>query len=391
MIVSALKNFLGLGLLFLNIAVFAQSELMNIGVMEWYNIQRFSFQVEEGRYTVFADNNKITELSEGEFIYIIRSGNKIEVKSPTKGFGHFQKVYLIGKETDNSFRATPITPEKRERYYDDNLKVSIKPGGLRLVNNVDIENYVAGVVQAEVGPNPAPEFFKLQAILCRTYVLENLNKHEHDGFNLCDRVHCQAYYRNCTKKEIEEASNSTKGLVIVDSDINLITAAFYSNCGGETVNSEDVWQKSVYYLRSVKDPFCVNEPNASWSKKVSKSKWTSYLQAKGRNVKGAGPSAELEAFYQKNRKSVYDVGDLNIPLKTIRSDWKLKSTFFNAVPNGEYVYLTGRGFGHGTGLCQEGAMKMASSGHSYPEILHFYYKDVHLVDLSALEFFREGR
>ena len=391
MIVSTLKNILVLVVLLLSISGFAQSEFMNIGVMEWYNMQRFSFQVEEGHYAVFADNNKITELNEGEFLYIHRTGNKIEVKSATKRFGQFEKIYLIGKETNNSFRTTPITPEKKMRYYDDNLKVSIKSSGLRLVNNVNLENYVAGVVQAEVGPNPAPEFFKLQSILCRTYVLENLKKHEHEGFNLCDRVHCQAYYRNATKKEIENASKSTKGLVIVDSDINLITAAFYSNCGGQTVNSEDVWQKPVYYLRSVKDPHCVNEPNAKWSKKVSKSQWISYLEKKGRISSSAGPSADLQAFYQYQRKSNYDVGELHIPLKTIRSDWKLKSTFFNAVPNGEYVYLTGKGFGHGTGLCQEGAMKMAAAGYSYPDILHFYYKDVHLINLSALDFFREGR
>ena len=51
--------------------------------------------------------------------------------------------------------------------------------------------------------------------------------------------------------------------------------------------------------------------------------------------------------------------------------------------------MTGKGFGHGAGLCQEGAMRMAASGFSYPEILHFYYKDVHLVDISALDFFKE--
>ena len=102
--------------------------------------------------------------------------------------------------------------------------------------------------------------------------MDNLNKHEHEGYNLCDRVHCQAYYRKCTNDKVEKASNATKGLVIVDSDIKLILAAFYSNCGGQTVNSEDVWQKPVYYLRSVKDPHCVNEPNAKWNKKIPKEK-----------------------------------------------------------------------------------------------------------------------
>ena len=98
---------------------------------------------------------------------------------------------------------------------------------------------------------------------------------------------------------------------------------------------------------------------------------------------------QADAFYQKDPKTYMPIGEAEIPLKIVRSDWKLKSTFFEAIPNGEYVYLSGRGFGHGTGLCQEGAMKMASSGFSYPDILHFYYKDVHLINMSALHFFRE--
>jgi stage II sporulation protein D len=285
---------------------------------------------------------------------------------------------------------TPIVPEKKIRSYEDNLKISTSSGKMILVNNVDLDNYVAGVVQAEVGPHPAPEFFKLQSILCRTYALDNLKKHEHEGFNLCDRVHCQAYYRKCTKLEIRESTTATKGLVIVDSDIKLITAAFYSNCGGQTVNSEDVWQKPVYYLRSVKDPHCVNEPNAKWSKKISRDQWTKYIQRKTKYKNGNSSLAPV-AFYQVERVSHFPHGEAEIPLKNIRSDWKLKSTYFSAVPNGEYVYLEGRGFGHGTGLCQEGAMRMASSGYSYPDILHFYYKDVHLVDLSALDFFREEK
>lgn len=367
----------------------AFAEYVNIGIIEHYNTRRFSFLVEKGAYQVFADSRKITEVPEGELLFIIRQGERIEVKSPRTSYGFFKKVYLIGKETENVFRVTPIVPDKNSRNYDDNLKVTLKSTGMRLVNNIDMENYIAGVVQAEVGPHPAPEFFKLQSILCRTYALENRNKHEHQGYNLCDRVHCQAYYRKCSDRDVELASKSTKGLVIVDSDINLITAAFYSNCGGQTVNSEDVWQRPVYYLRSVKDPYCVDQPNAKWNKTVPKNEWESYLKRKA-NAYGVNPSTiEAVAFYQSKRKSGYPIGDAEIPLKIIRSDWRLKSTYFSAVPEGDVVHLSGRGFGHGTGLCQEGAMRMAASGISYPEILHFYYKDVHLIDMSALDFFRE--
>ncbi len=370
-------------------ALTSYADYVNIGIIEHYKIRRFSFLVEEGSYQVFADSKKITDLNKDDLLFLIYREGSIEIKTPRERFGTYKKVYLMGKEADNVFRVTPIEPDKKSRNYDDNLKVTLKGTSMRLVNNIHMENYIAGVVQAEVGPTPAPEFFKLQSILCRTYALENYKKHEHMGYNLCDRVHCQAYYRKCSDRDIEIASKSTKGLVIVDSDINLITAAFYSNCGGQTVNSEDVWQRPVYYLRSVKDPHCTSQPNAKWNKKIPKGDWESYLNRKARNYGLASEDIDTGPFYQKERKAYLTSGKMKIPLKTVRSDWRLKSTFFEAIPNGEYVYLNGRGFGHGTGLCQEGAMKMASSGYSYPDILHFYYKNVHLVSMEALDFFRE--
>jgi stage II sporulation protein D len=74
----------------------------------------------------------------------------------------------------------------------------------------------------------------------------------------------------------------------------------------------------------------------------------------------------------------------------VREDLKLKSTFFSVTTTGEQVVLNGRGFGHGVGLCQEGAMHMARDGKSYIEILRHYYTDVHLVDVNTLDFFRDA-
>ena len=59
------------------------------------------------------------------------------------------------------------------------------------------------------------------------------------------------------------------------------------------------------------------------------------------------------------------------------------------VPRGDSVVFSGRGYGHGVGLCQEGAMRMAELKYSFKDILNFYYKDVHLVDLSALNYFKQ--
>ena len=78
-----------------------------------------------------------------------------------------------------------------------------------------------------------------------------------------------------------------------------------------------------------------------------------------------------------------------VPLEDVRHDWKLNSGYFAIHTIGENVVLEGRGFGHGVGLCQEGAMHMARTGMSYTDILHHYFTDVHLVDLSAIDFFRD--
>jgi stage II sporulation protein D len=366
------------------------AENINIGILSHYKINRCSFTPKNGRYTVFADNQKLLELERNDLLLISHVNGKVEVRTPQVNLGQFNQVKIIGMEWKNHFDVKPIYPSRRIRSYDDNLKISVVKGHLQLINNIHLENYIAGVVEAEVGENPAPEFFKLQAILCRTYALRHKNKHQFEGFNLCDRVHCQAYHHRYTEEAINKAAHETEGTVVVDSDINLITSAFYSNCGGQTVNSEEVWQKPLYYLRSVNDQFCRNEPNAVWQKEIPKQDWNYYLRTKYKlEVNPDGSYKPIPPFKQPERKQYYECYNVRVPLKTIRSDWKLKSTFFELIPTANTVVLKGRGFGHGSGLCQEGAMRMAASGYSYVDILHFYYKDVHLINLSQLNFFRE--
>ena len=78
-----------------------------------------------------------------------------------------------------------------------------------------------------------------------------------------------------------------------------------------------------------------------------------------------------------------------MPLKNVRTDFQLKSTYFSLQTVGDTLVFSGRGFGHGIGMCQEGAMRMAKAGYNYKEVLDFYYKNVHLIDLKDLNFFRE--
>lgn len=344
-----------------------------------------------GDYRIWLDTILVDPESTADVFQLTLTGDSIEVKSFEKPMRKCKKVLFECLINEGSFKLKSITPEAKVKTYDDDLEVTVNQTGLKFVNIVDIEDYVAGVVEAEAGPGSSMEYYKLQAILCRTYSLSNSRKHEVDSFNLCDQVHCQAYKGKTENSIILKAVADTRGLVIVDGSLNLISATFHSNCGGQTVNSEDVWSLSANYLRSKIDTFCLRMPHARWKKIVSKNDWLGYLTSKfNYPVNDAEKYAKAISFSQLNGRVVFfDEKEPKIHLKIIRADQQLKSTYFTITQQNDSLLFDGRGFGHGVGLCQEGAMHRAQIGISYKDIINFYYTNVHLVDLTVLSFLRE--
>ena len=232
---------------------------------------------------------------------------------------------------------------------------------------------------AEGGTGKNLEYFKTQAIIARTYMYKYFDKHKSDKYNVCDNTHCQAFNGLSSDSLLNEAALETKGIVILDKDSTLIISAFSSNCGGETASSEDVWLMKQPYLKSVADPYCHFSKNATWQKSFSGKEWVSYLRKSGYNEQAEDLS--VFNFMQKTRLADYESGSFRIPLRNMRTDLDLRSTFFSVYSIGDSVILKGRGYGHGVGLCQEGAMIMASKGFTYQEIINFYYTGVILSDI----------
>ena len=217
-------------------------------------------------------------------------------------------------------------------------------------------DYIIGVVESESGNYESQEYYKVQAVISRTYALKNEGKFLHEGFMLTDQTNCQVYHGKMYRNEnIISAVKETQDLVLVDEDMNYITASYYSNSGGQSVNSEDVWLKKVSYLRSVKDPFSIGKHNFTWKRTISKSKWLSYFERKyDYPVKDSTARSQALNFQQDVRKKYFVDWSHHILLTHVRMDWKLKSTYFSVREEGENVVLEGKGFGHGVGLSQEG-------------------------------------
>ncbi|HET6228157.1 MAG TPA: SpoIID/LytB domain-containing protein [Bacteroidia bacterium] len=356
-------------------------------------VSSFIFSPLRGDYTLYGDGALLSNCDASGIYEMSIEHDSILLKTFERTIGRFATIKLIARDPDGSFKIKSVIPETKIRTYDDHVSVSLTPDKRQflLINRVDLEKYIAGVVESEAGTKSEIEYYKLQSILCRTYLLAHLTRHVMEGFEVCDDVHCQAYLSKASRPEISESVFNTMGEIIVDSDLNLITAAFHSNCGGETCNSQDVWAVSTSYLKSVHDTFCLNMPHAHWKRSISLEDWKAYLQLKHNYpVDDSMKFSSANSFNQGNARSIYFMDkNLKIPLKTIRADFQLKSTFFSIEQQGDMVIFNGRGYGHGVGLCQEGAMQMAKLHYNYKDILNFYFKDVYLINLNALSYFKQ--
>ncbi len=292
---------------------------------------------------------------------------------------------------------TPVIPKdcgvemSKERKYQDDFEITSGAKGLSLVNLVDMENYLSGVVESEGGGGKELEYYKVQAIMCRTYVLKNLSRHKDEGFSVCDRVHCQAYHSMLRfTPKIREAVKATNDLILVDDHSDIAGTYFHANCGGQTSEASQVWNNDIAYLKTFKDTFCVYTKQATWEKRISQQQWADFLVNKyNYPLYDTVYGPMLFTFNQPDRLAFYHSPVLGIPLRDIRTEFQLKSTYFSCYPEGLEVVIRGKGFGHGVGLCQEGAMKMAKYGFSYQQISLYYFPGLKLIPYLDYLFFKQ--
>lgn len=345
--------------------------------------------VKSGAYTVYGDGKPVFEFKGKALLVLVAETGKINVKNYTKSYGSFSKVEVKQKVGSSVYAVKPVVPALEERQYTGDIEVLPSRGKLKMISVVKLPDYVAGVVQSEAGNGHHPEFYKAQAIISRTYALKHMNRYLNEGYNLCDRVNSQVYKTRGYNDTIIQAVRETQDVVLVDADINLITAAFHSNSGGGTLNSEDVWSGALSYLRAVEDTFSNCMPHYEWETRVSKNEYLDYFKVYTQ-VKTDDPVVKhaLLTHCPKDKELYLFPKDSIAPLKSIRNYFKLNSTHFCVENRADSVSFIGRGFGHAVGLSQEGAMRMADLGYHHRDILNHYYRNVHLIKKSVIDFFR---
>jgi stage II sporulation protein D len=377
-------RFFGVFLLFFPLLGSGQN--ISIRIFSQYEFSDFSFRVESGRYEIISNGRIAMRLDTGDSVFVYSKGRRMRISGQgAPRFGAYRHLHIRGALGGNIFCLSPVADGATPRVYDDDIMVTLDSGAVTVINDVNFEKYVAAVVESEGGPTAHNEYFKCQAVLSRTYAMRYHDKHIKEGYNLCDDVHCQAYKQRCLRnRDIYAAAVETAGLVVVDDKMKLISATYYSNSGGQTANSEDVWSAAVPYLRSQADPYSKGMRNFNWTRSISIADWAAYLSRKGAKVPDGARDFQ---FSQPVRAVNYTYRGLNIPTKTVRADWGLRSAFFDIKVQGDNLVFEGRGYGHGVGMSQEGAMNMARQGFNYEQIIKFYYQGVNIISTRAFSFF----
>jgi stage II sporulation protein D len=341
------------------------------------------FTVNSGKYLISNGNGRSIAAREGEPVIIARYNEKIYLKERNGNALIGDSVVIQGLTGDDYFSLRINEAGSIKGNYSGDLKCFSDMETLLMINTCDIEKYIAGVVEAEGGTGKNEEYLRTQAVIARTYTYKYFNKHIIDRYNLCDDTHCQAFNGIIKDNLVISAVLSTQGLVITTPDSILIISAFHSNCGGETSPSQYAWVTDQPYLTRVVDPYCQNSQNALWERKISLKEWTDFLKRNGYSGILSDPS--VFNFNQTSRVPEYIAGSFSMPLRTIRTGLDLRSSYFSVSVEGDSLLIQGKGYGHGVGLCQEGAMVMAVKGFSFEEIINFYYSGVKIIRIETVK------
>jgi stage II sporulation protein D len=269
--------------------------------------------------------------------------------------------------------------------YKGDIKLSaLSNNQVRVINTIDIEDYVAGVITAEMGYNAPLEALKAQAVATRTVTVTKVNnKHSADGYDLCNTTHCQVYtgLKDQTEQSLQ-AVRETEGLILTYNG-EPIDAVYSSFCGGIGEDSGSLWRLSREYLQPKTDDYCINiEHTPRWSHKNLN--WeVSYTFSKIARLVGLSSVSDIaiSRYDSSTRVEEILVNDKAITGQyEIRNKFKLPSALFIIENDGYSVKFIGNGYGHGVGMCQIGAIARAGQGHDFREILGFYYPNTLITD-----------
>ena len=370
------RYFILLHFFFLFHCAIAQENTLKIGLFRASIIKEITLELSEHSQINTQANMHVWGSEKRPKFQIKAQGNSIELFQNDIFLGSLKQVVCNSMDSF-SILVKPIQPNYKGNKYSGELRISSINGALKIINYVNEADYLTGVLRGEVGYDKSNALYEVHAILSRTYARFYKDRHRSEGFELCDQTHCQVFKGHYDYKPYQQAIQSTKNLVVIDSvKGDLAELLFHSNCGGQTCASEDVWKSTLTYCRSIRDTFCLRSQQAIWQKQIPLDVFCNKLNI-GMPIDSTAKNSLRDAIcsFSYNRPEVLNIGYKKFKTTELRTRLNLKSAWFDWECKGDSVYLFGRGFGHGVGMCQEGAIRMSELGYSPSQIIKHYYRN----------------
>lgn len=280
-----------------------------------------------------------------------------------------------------------------------NTKIKVYISKKSQVEDINLEEYVAGVVAAEVPVEFSPEALKAQAVASRTYALAHMeafggHKYKSNtGADVSDTTQCQVYIDKDTAlktwpeskrseywKKIEDAVQDTSGEILTYKGKLVMEPYYFSVSSGKTEDSEDVFSDTVPYLKSVSSTGEEDAPKYKSTVKMSNLEFINKINFKYKQCGLSLNNLKNEVQIRNKNKggSIKEVklGNVTISGTEFRNIMGLNSANFNIIFNNNVVEISCNGYGHGVGMSQWGANAMAKNGNDYKEILKHYYSGI---------------
>lgn len=289
------------------------------------------------------------------------------------------KEVWIKPEVDSSLI---IVNEKR--YRGNILIIQQNKSFLEIINQLPLEKYLYGVIKGEMSSDWPVSAVRAQAIASRTYALKKLKdpSNNKENYDLSSGVTDQVYRgMEAEDNKAREVVDATEGEVITYQG-KVATIFYHDCCGGYTASSKSVWGGAFPYLKAKKENFCKGSPHYYWRFRIKRDNLEKIFKDnkigkiysiipltfdEGRRVQ------KLRINYISNSNIKGHIDLKGNDFRNLIGTDKLRSTLFKVKKENNYFIFTGKGRGHGVGMCQQGAKVMAEKGFTTEEILKFYY------------------
>ena len=334
------------------------------------NIPQISLNI-KGRYKIFTFNTDEL-IEEGRYfkkstVSPLMSGVRIG-KKEFRVYG----IKLVPKKD-----STIYVGKKRFRGSLDIIRTEDLK--LLVINHVDVEDYLRGVLYHEVSHWWPMEVLKAQAITARTYAIYQSRVSKAKDYDLTDDVYSQVYGGKFSERwRTDRAIRATRNKVLTFNG-KIFPTYYHATCGGHTEDALNLWNIDLRALKGIKCSFCRKSPHYHWSKRMSLSDIESKLKKSGYSI-GKISSIKIAGRFPSNRAGDIEIKSstavLIIPAKNFRKilgNDLIRSTNFKLNIKGNAAFFEGYGWGHGVGMCQWGAYFMAKRHFKAIEILRFYY------------------